>query len=84
MHRCHVDAVESSSLLSQLVYDGLGLAYVTGSAHLGERQGTEPPVSTGLATSDFRLLERLLGVAWLTENRAHTCQPQGPPPWPSP
>lgn len=39
VHRSHVDAVEGSRLLGQLVYDGLGLPYVAGPAHLGERQG---------------------------------------------
>lgn len=34
MYRGHVDAVESPSLLSQLVYDGLSLPYVAGSAYL--------------------------------------------------
>lgn len=34
MYRGHVDAIESPSLLSQLVYDGLSLSYVAGSAHL--------------------------------------------------
>lgn len=75
MHGSHIDAVESPCLLSQLVYDRLGLPYVAGSAHLGERQGTKPPVSTGLATSAFRLLDRLLCITWLTEQSTLMCQP---------
>ena len=35
VHGSHVDAVEGSRLLGQLVYDGLSLPYVAGSAHLG-------------------------------------------------
>lgn len=54
MHGSHVDTVEGSCLLSQLVYDGLGLPYVAGPAHLGERQGTKSPSQLGVASVDFR------------------------------
>lgn len=43
MYRGHIDAVESPSLLSQLVYDGLGLSYVAGSAHLKRGQEQSLP-----------------------------------------
>lgn len=45
MHGSHVDAVEGPRLLGQLVYDGLSLPYVAGSAHLGKRQETKSPQS---------------------------------------
>lgn len=49
MHRSHIDAVEGSSLLSQLVYNGLGLPYVAGPAHLGKRQETNVPSAQVIA-----------------------------------
>lgn len=38
MHRSHIDSVEGTCLLSQLVNDGLGLSYVAWPAHL-EKEG---------------------------------------------
>lgn len=58
VHGSHVDTVEGSCLLSQLVYDGLCLPYVAGPAHLEERQGTKSSSQPGLATVGFRRVTR--------------------------